>query len=150
VTLIEGIQMFDLFGDSVTSPQTQSHSTKLNSAQGFLEFWKAWPSGIRKVAKQQCLNKWSTLGCADVAEHICKHIAWMKTQEDWQKQNGAFIPMPATYLNQQRWIDWEPPVRPAIDPAEQTRIMLAERDKKAAPMPQDVRERLNALRRASA
>lgn len=139
--------MFDLFGDSITSPQTQSHSTRLNSAHGFLEFWKEWPSGIRKVAKQQCLNKWATLGCADVAEHIKKHVSWMKTQPDWQKENGAFVPMPATYLNQQRWVDWEPPVAPVLDPAEQTRQLLAQRDAGYRPPSAEIRAKLAELRK---
>lgn len=98
--------MTDLFGDTVTSPQTVPAKNVLNAAWGFPEFWAAWPSGPRKVAKQQCLNKWATLGCASEASHIRAHVEWMKTQDEWLR---GFVPMPMTYLNQRRWDEWEPP-----------------------------------------
>lgn len=140
--------MLDLFGNSVTTPQTVPRAKTDNAAMGFVEFWTIWPSGPRKAAKQQCLNKWASLGCADEAEKIRKHVAWMKTQDCWQEKNGAFIPAPLVYLNQQRWSEWEvvePKEKPKIDPA--LAKILAD-EKKATPMPASVRERLEALKRA--
>ena len=32
-------------------------------------------------------------------------VARKKISYDWTKENGRFIPMPATYLNQRRWED---------------------------------------------
>lgn len=43
----------------------------------------------------------------------------MKTQDDWLRDNGRFICAPLVYLNQQRWVDWEPvaiKVKPERDP----------------------------------
>ena len=139
--------MDDLFGDSITQPQTKAKSECLNAAFGFKEFWDEWPSGNRKVAKQQCLNKWASLACADQAEKIRKHVAWMKTQEDWLKQNGHFIPAPLVYLNQQRWSEWEVVEtlqRSTVDPA--LAKILAD-EKKAAPIPESVRALRNAYRK---
>jgi hypothetical protein len=108
--------MLDLFGDTNTSPyipSSRKSSRLLNSAFGFSEWWKAWPAGPRKVAKQQALDKWARFECATSATLILQHTEWMKTQPDWLKDNGAFICAPLVYLNQQRWADWQPePERP--------------------------------------
>jgi hypothetical protein len=34
---------------------------------------------------------------------ILKHLDWMKTTQQWLRDNGAYIPAPKVYLNQQRW-----------------------------------------------
>lgn len=95
--------MVDLFSETApTMPKSL-----INASHGFTEFWKAWPSGPRKVAKQQCVDKWARFGCCDYASHIVAHVEWMKTQDDWLR---GFICAPLVYLNQQRWVDWEPPI----------------------------------------
>ena len=136
--------MLDLFGfdDAATKPTVNVPKTLLNAALGFPEFWEAWPAGPRKVGKQQALDKWTTKECALRAEHIRLHVEWMKKQDDWLR---GFIPMPCTYLNQQRWLDWEPVVeRPREDPV---KAILAH---KGAPMPASVRERIAQLRKGMA
>mgnify|MGYP003353147798 CR=1 FL=1 len=69
----------------------------------FDEFWKQWPSSPRKGAKAKCKLVWIKTYCDTQADQILKHLAWMKTTEQWLKSNGAFIPAPLVYLNQQRW-----------------------------------------------
>lgn len=90
----------------------------------FEEFWKIWPSNIqggyqRKGGKSVCLAKWNKFSYDSQFEIIKRHIYWLKTTPDWLKDRGAFIPMPITYLNQQRWDGCEIPEAPqnAIDPA---------------------------------
>lgn len=136
--------MLDLFGDTITAPTSVPKKGVENAAAGFAEFWAAWPSGPRKVAKQQALNKWASFGCADNAAHILAHVEWMKTQADWQKDGGSFVPMVLTYLNQQRWVDWEAPKPVPKQPDALATIL----NHKGAPMPQDVRDRLKALRQS--
>lgn len=136
-----------LVADMFSGEWTPPHVGNASTLDGFDAFWKAWPSGIRKVAKQQCQAKWLKHKLSMNAAHIVAHIAWMKTQEDWQKGNGAFICAPIVYLNQQRWIDWEPPTKPTIDPAVATRELLAERDRNYRPPSAEVRAKLEALRR---
>jgi hypothetical protein len=130
----------DLFGETITTPQVKV-KRESNSMEGFAEFWQAWPSGPRKVAKQQCVNKWAKYDCADTWRHIVAHVEWMKTQADWIKDKGSFIPQPLTYLNQQRWIDWEPP-----KPREAPKVVKQAADN-PAPMPEHVREMLAKMRR---
>lgn len=102
--------MLDLFGDMNTTPSCAGLKNRVkNAAHGFNEFWEAWPSHTRKVAKKQCLDKWARFECADEATLIVQHVNWMKTQDDWLKDSGKFIPAPMVYLNQRRWDGWEPP-----------------------------------------
>lgn len=42
---------------------------------------------------------------AETLKKILTALEWQKNTEQWQKENGQFVPMPATYLNQQRWLD---------------------------------------------
>jgi hypothetical protein len=114
---------------------------------GFERFWKAWPSSTRKGAKSECKKKWEKHYCETQTDQIIKHIEWLKTTEQWLKGNGAFIPAPLVYLNQQRWDGAEVPEmkpKPTIDPA----LAKIEADrKKASPMPEHIRAKLAELRR---
>ena len=129
----------DLFGDTFTRPVCAGLDKRQdNAAAGFLEFWQAWPKGPRKVAKVQCLDKWARLECADCAELILRHVEWLKTQDDWLR---GFVPLPMTYLNQRRWLDWDPPVVSAVPDA-----LAVLKAHKGDPMPESVRQRLKHLR----
>lgn len=113
---------------------------------GFDRFWEAWPKSTRKGAKAECKKKWVKNYCETCADQIIKHVEWMKTTDQWRKNEGAFIPAPLVYLNQQRWDGAEiPEIKPtsAKDPA---LVKLDEDNKKAAPMPDFVRQRLAELR----
>jgi hypothetical protein len=117
----------------------------------FEKFWAVWPKSYRKGGKSVCLARWKKGlydGCAD---QIIKHVEWMKTTDAWRKDQGAFIPAPLVYLNQQRWDGAEIPEtfvpnKPVqqIDPALQK---IAADRAKAAPMPDHIRERLAQIRR---
>ena len=123
---------------------TKKQMEKAMFESGFDKFWTAYPKTPRKGAKSECQKKWVKFYCETQADQIIKHIEWMKTTEQWLKSNGAFIPAPLVYLNQQRWDGAEVPEMPAkVDSALQK---IYEDDKKAAPMPDHIRERLNELR----
>ena len=70
---------------------------------GFDQFWKEWPRSPRKAGRAICLAKWVKMLCWTQSDTIIAHVRYMKTTIDWKKDNGAFIPMPVTYLNQMRW-----------------------------------------------
>jgi hypothetical protein len=115
---------------------------------GFNDWWSAWPKNTpggyqRKGGRAQCLARWIK-GCYwTQAETIIRHTEWMKTTADWLKDRGAFIPMPITYLNQQRWdgaeIEDSPEAKP-YKPVQQAAD-------NPAPMPSDVRAKINAMLR---
>lgn len=70
---------------------------------GFAEFWEAWPKSHRKQAKGHCLKAWVKAEAYKTKDVILAHIASLKDTDGWLKNNGAYIPAPLVYLNQQRW-----------------------------------------------
>lgn len=69
-------------------------------SDGFVEFWKAWPSGERKVAKSKCFAVWQRKKLDSSLGEILAHVEAMKASDSWK--NG-YVPMPMTYLNESRW-----------------------------------------------
>jgi len=109
----------------------------------FEDFWKVWPSNPRKGAKSKCKQVWIKSYCDTQADQIIKHVQWLKTTEQWLKSNGAFIPAPLVYLNQQRWDGAE---IPEIKRTETALEAIEESRKSSVPMPDDIRAKLAALR----
>jgi uncharacterized protein YdaU (DUF1376 family) len=68
----------------------------------FDEFWSAWPTSKRKVAKSECQKKWAKHGLDSVAETIISQVNALKVTEQW---TSGFEPAPLTYINQRRWED---------------------------------------------
>ena len=72
-------------------------------SQKFEAFWESWPGGPRKVNKKGCLQKWTQKKLDQHADAIIWHVEWsLKNNPQWK---GGFIPMPSTYLTQERWND---------------------------------------------
>jgi hypothetical protein len=70
----------------------------------FEKFWGIYP---RKDGKGKALSKWKSL-CQNKTKHVTwieikKAILLQKKSERWQTEK--YIPLPATWLNQTRWID---------------------------------------------
>lgn len=114
---------------------------------GFDRFWEAWPKNPRKGAKAECKKKWDKLKCELSVDTIIKHIEWLKTTDQWKKQDGAFIPAPLVYLNQQRWDGAEIPEIKPPTAKDDTLIKLEESRRSAVPMPDHVRQQLAQLRK---
>lgn len=68
----------------------------------FNSFWLCYP---RKIGKKAAQRAW--LKATDKPElvDIIQAIEKAKQSEQWRKDNGAYIPHPATWLNQGRWDD---------------------------------------------
>lgn len=76
----------------------------------FNELWRVYPRhDVKKLAK----NKFATImkgykneqECRDVLTKMLISISQSAKSEQWTKQNGQFIPMLTTWLNQRRWED---------------------------------------------
>jgi len=66
-------------------------------------FWLNYPN---KKGKAAALKAWKKIKKpTEVIEKIKKVLPEQIESESWTKNNGQFIPMPATYLNQGRWDD---------------------------------------------
>lgn len=81
---------------------------KLEVSKQFLAFWIAYPDCGRKVNKTGAWKVWSRKGLDQKLGRIVLALRSQKESRDWQKDDGAFIPLPVTWLNQERW---EAPVR---------------------------------------
>jgi len=83
-------------------PLTINHKplTNINTIGDFDLFWQAYP---RKVGKSAAEKTWNKL--LPNIDDCLKAIAWQKETPQWFKNNGQFIPHPATWLNQERWAD---------------------------------------------
>jgi hypothetical protein len=126
--------MVDLFGAEIMT------RSLIDQEHGFLDFWKSYPPGPRRTAKPQCLAKWIKLGCANNALHIISHVEYMKTQECWQR---GFHPATMTYLNQQRWLDYEPE---APKPKQKSALeKILEDDRLAVKPSAEIRDKLKQL-----
>jgi len=72
----------------------------------FERFWHTYP---RHDAKAPARKAWMRLK-PDI--QLCRTMAaaleQQKQSEGWQRDNGRYIPMPATWLNQRRWEDEAP------------------------------------------
>lgn len=93
---------------TVNEPLTQysivKYSIDKNSIDTmFDEFWKSYP---RKIAKPNARKAWMKLRPTEaIAKKIIAGVEKWKTTNQWKKDDGQFIPHPATFLNQQRWED---------------------------------------------
>ena len=68
----------------------------------FYEFWKTYPASNRKVNKSGCMKLWESQNLEPIGDKIINHVKMM-SDTDWKKDNGQYIPMPATYLRQSRF-----------------------------------------------
>ena len=70
----------------------------------FDAFWEAYPRARRK-AKAAARNAFSKAIKKVSLDDMLKALDQHKLQEQWKKDGGQFIPMPSTWLNQERWED---------------------------------------------
>ena len=69
----------------------------------FESFWSAYP---KKKAKEAARKAWNKLKPDEtLGTEIIQAVTESAKSKDWLKENGKFIPYPATYLNGKRWED---------------------------------------------
>jgi len=69
----------------------------------FDQFWRAYPN---KRSKGQAEKAWQKIKPdASTFRRIIEAIEIHKRSNDWQKESGAYIPYPATWLNAKCWED---------------------------------------------
>ena len=71
------------------------------SSVSFDSFWSSYP---RRVSRSAAMKAWIKV---DPSQHekIIQAIEHHKKSEQWKKDDGKFIPHPATWINQRRWED---------------------------------------------
>ena len=97
--------------------QSSSHSTTL-ADQRFEMFWDAYP---KKVGKSAVLKAWNRLNPnGALFARMIAAISAAKASEQWQRENGRYIPNPLTWINQGRWDDECPVSAPYNQPPQRT------------------------------
>jgi len=79
----------------------------------FDQFWACYP---KKVGKEAARKVWGKIKNRPPVIYITEAIQRAKETEQWKKDNGQFIPNPATWLNQGRWDDEPVEVSGMSDP----------------------------------
>ena len=90
------------------NPVTDSLIPPIGASDVFADFWAAYP---KKVGRGDAEKSWKKIKQpSKTFALIAAALLWQTESEQWSKDNGQYIPNPATYLNQQRWLD-EPPAQ---------------------------------------
>lgn len=69
----------------------------------FEDFWYKYPKKVGKEAARKAWNKANP----DIIK-VIDAINWQRETKQWQAEDGKYIPNPATYLNQGRYMDEAP------------------------------------------
>jgi len=76
-------------------------------ADWFERLWKAYPNGN---GKKVAVEAWQKLQPDEETwEKIRAAVKWQKQSPKWVEEDGKYVPMLATYLNNERWTDKEIP-----------------------------------------
>ncbi len=79
------------------------------SAPGFDEFWTAYPKkqakGAAKAAWAKAVKLHDQNGQPPLLTRCLVALASQTHSNDWTKEAGKYVPLPATWLNQERWTD---------------------------------------------
>jgi hypothetical protein len=86
-----------------TAKANGKRQTAKANAAAFDAFWAAYP---RKVAKGAASRAWGRLlPSAELGVVILAAVERQRASPQWTKDGGQFIPHPATWLSQERWLD---------------------------------------------
>lgn len=89
---------------------TRRRKTESGYTADFLAFWQAYP---KRTGKGAAAKAWAK--AKPPLPDVLASLSWQIHSEQWTKDGGQFVPLPATYLNQRRWED--EPAAPAEVPA---------------------------------
>ena len=69
----------------------------------FDQFWAAYP---KKKSKGDAQKAWSKIKSpVETLTKILTALEWQKKSKDWVKEQGQYIPLPASYIRSLRWED---------------------------------------------
>ena len=91
--------------DGSSSSSSSSHSISKKKqiyTQSFLSFWNKYP---KKSGKKDAFKAYQKAKDKPPISELLKIIDRHIQSDQWQKEDGEFIPFPATWLNKGRWDD---------------------------------------------
>lgn len=79
-----------------------SPSSPYSDDQEFNKFWAKYP---RKQCKSVAFEAWKKACSRPPIEQILNKLDEQMNTERWKRDDGRYIPMPSTYIHQERWYD---------------------------------------------
>jgi len=83
------------------NPQSKVKYSKVEET--FVQFWKTYPKKKSKVAAIKAFSKINP--DKTLLKKIIKALMAQKNTDDWIKDRGRYIPLPASWLNGEMWND---------------------------------------------
>ena len=81
----------------------KKENKSINYSDDFLKFWSAYP---RHTAKSVAFASFERIeGHKELLPQMLEAVEREKKSKQWQRDNGEFIPIASTWLNQRRWED---------------------------------------------
>lgn len=87
-------------GTQKTQTETETEYKHSHARDAFDAWWAGYPKKVGKEAARKAFAKVKA-----PLDTLVAAVEAQKKSEQWQKENGRFIPNPATWLNQGRWED---------------------------------------------
>lgn len=84
------------------TPSSSSSSTDIKTLR-FAQFWTVYPKKKSKGSAEKAFNRISP--DEPLFNRILAAVESWKKSPDWQRENGQFIPYPASWLNAKGWED---------------------------------------------
>jgi len=89
--------------EKATHKRKAKDTSKDKYVQSFEKFYKEYP---KKQARRDAEKAWIALKPKpELVSTIMSALAMHKVSESWLKENGKFIPLPATWIRGRRWED---------------------------------------------
>lgn len=89
--------------ETETEGEREKENTKHVYSLEFEKFWNAFPPNPRKSGKSHAYKIWTRKKLDDKVNDIVNHLFSIKETDQWKKDKGQYIPMPSTYLSQERF-----------------------------------------------
>lgn len=84
------------------SRHQNKHPCSPQGDDGFATFWQSYP---KKVGKGAAEKAWAKAKVNGHAGEVLQSLEAQKRSDQWTRDDGRYIPNPATWLNQRRWED---------------------------------------------
>ncbi|MDO5537996.1 MAG: hypothetical protein Q4F72_10765 [Desulfovibrionaceae bacterium] len=80
--------------------------------EDFRVWYAAYPRRVDRKAAQAVWQRLAKAGTLPSLDVLLAALAWQRKLDDWTRENGRYVPHPATYLSREKWTD-EPPAETA-------------------------------------
>lgn len=88
---------------ALPTPQATKRATNHDPLAGFSTFYELYPRRQKRLEAEKAWRKLSPN--SELQQTLMMALARHRQQDAWLRDNGQFIPLPASWLNDRRWED---------------------------------------------